>query len=446
MTRSKPELITKHAPSVNGYGVLRSVLQKACLKAGCGLGTLTVLSAQVDPYRLDTPSGHRDGQWLAEHFNRLVGRNKRIHWRGLHYVLVSTTDLTKPNGEPYLNDDANWTWLIDTAGKAARWLGYIPFERITDNRNAAPIIYRKARLRPRALVSIGVDVAIPDVADLEPTPIAEGFEPRQAYAFAIFGEKASLEPVLLPIARAKLADLYLPTGEISDTLIFQIAKDAAADGRPLVMFIVADFDPAGHQMAVSIGRKLQAFRDLHFAKLRFEVVPVALTVEQVRELGLPSSPLKETERRADRWRQAFGVEQTEIDALATLQPDVLREIVEDAFEPYYDDTLEDRVDVAREDWMQRAQAAIDEQVDPEILAGLRTQAAGRLAELASAIADINEQLRLAADGFRLPPIEVPQPEIDEEAERQALVRFGDNWSTATRALIDRKVYGNGNGN
>jgi len=189
-------------------------------------------------------------------------------------------------------------------------------------------------LRPRALVSVGVDVAIPDVADLEPTPIAQGFEPRQAYAFALFGEKASLEDVLLPIARARQADLYLPTGEISDTLIFKIAKDAAADGRPLVMFTVADCDPAGHQMAVSIGRKLQAFHDLFFPKLHFEVVPVALTVEQVRELGLPSSPLKETERRADRWRQAFGVEQTEIDALATLQPAVLREIVEHAFDPY----------------------------------------------------------------------------------------------------------------
>ena len=171
---------------------------------------------------------------------------------------------------------------------------------------------------------------------------------------------------------------------------------------------------------------------------------MALTVEQVTELGLPSSPLKETERRADRWRQAYGVEQTEIDALATLQPDVLREIVEDAFEPYYDDTLEERVDEAREDWLQRAQAAIDAQVDAEILVALREQAT-RFAELGAAINDINEQLRLAADGFRLPAIEVPHPEIDEEVERQALVSFDDNWVAATRALIARKQYGNGHG-
>jgi hypothetical protein len=426
-------------------GALRAILEAACKKTHSGLGDLTVLSAQVDPYRLDTLSAHRDGQWLAHHFNRLVDPTKKIHWRGLHYVLVSTTGIIKPNGELYLNDDANWTWLIDTAGKAARWLGYIPFERITDNRNAAPIIHRKASVKAKAFVRIGIEVTIPDASDLEPTPDAEGFVGRQPYCFAIFGEKASLEDVLLPIARAKQADLYLPTGEISDTLIFKIAKDAAADGRRLVMFIIADCDHAGHQMAVSIGRKLQAFRDLLFPRLRFEVVPVALTVEQVQELNLPSSPLKETERRRDRWRQAFGVEQTEIDALATLRPADLREIVERAFDPYYDRTLDDRVDEARADWIQQAQAAIDEQVDPEILGSLRTEAAGRLAELESVIADINERLRLAADGFRLPVIEVPQPEIDEEAEKHALVSFNDNWVTATRALIARKQYGNGHG-
>ena len=43
-------------------------------------------------------------------------------------------------------------------------------------------------------------------------------------------------------------------------------------------------------MAISIGRKLQAFRDLLFPNLRFEVVPVALSVDQVREFGLPFDP------------------------------------------------------------------------------------------------------------------------------------------------------------
>jgi len=235
---------------VNGYGVLRSVLESARHKEGCGLGDLTVLSVQVDPYRLDTPSGHRDGHWIAEQLDRALG-TRRIHWRGLHYALVAHGNILKPDGSIYRNTDEDWTWLANVAGKAARWLGYISFERITDNRNAPPVIHRKARVIAEAFVSIGLDVTIPDADDLQPKPIAVGFEARQAYQFVIFGEKASLEDVVLPIARARQADLYLSSGEISDTLLYRIAKDAAADGRPLVVFTLADCDPAGHQMPVS---------------------------------------------------------------------------------------------------------------------------------------------------------------------------------------------------
>jgi hypothetical protein len=73
--------------------------------------------------------------------------------------------------------------------------------RLVDNRNADPAIFRKACIAPHRAISVGFEVKIPDVDDLEPTPVAEGFVPRQAFNFVVFGEKASLESVLLPIAR-----------------------------------------------------------------------------------------------------------------------------------------------------------------------------------------------------------------------------------------------------
>jgi hypothetical protein len=73
---------------------------------------------------------------------------------------------------------------------------------------------------------------------------------------------------------------------------------------------------------------------------------VGLTPKQVRELNLPSTPLKEGEKRASPWVEAFGIAQTEIDALLALRPDALREMVENAFASYFDDTLADRVDAA----------------------------------------------------------------------------------------------------
>jgi hypothetical protein len=426
---------------VNGYGVLRSVLEEAHEETGYSRTDLTVLSAQVDPYRLDTPSGHRDGKWAAEQLARAFGETRRTHWRGLHYAIVAQGEIRKPDGTVYCNTDDDWQWLVTVAGKAARWLGYIPFDRITDNRNAEPIVHRKARVEPQAWVSVGVHVNIPDTDDIEPVPGANGFVPRQAFQFVIFGEKGSLQEVLQPLADRYEADLYLPSGEISDSHLYRIAKDADEDGRPLVVFTISDCDPAGHQMPVSIGRKLQALRDLLFPDLRFEVVPAALTVNQVSELDLPSTPLKETERRASRWREAFGVEQTEVDALATLRPDDLREIVDRAFDPYFDLTLESRVSEAEDQWLAAAQAAMSRQIDDDVLSSLREEATRRLDELREQIEQINTHLQLATDDISLPEIDVPEPQIDDEIPRQALVSLDQNWVEATRALIIRKAYG-----
>jgi hypothetical protein len=123
--------------STDGDGRLRARIQAEARDASLPLSGLTVLDKKVDPYRQDTPAGHRDGAWLAEQMAEL-GLTKPIHLRGLHYALVSSTNLTKPNGERYRNDAADWEWLQVEASKAARWLGYVPFDRIVDERNAAP--------------------------------------------------------------------------------------------------------------------------------------------------------------------------------------------------------------------------------------------------------------------------------------------------------------------
>ena len=205
----------------------------------------------------------------------------------------------------------------------------------------------------------------------------------------------------------------------------------------------ADCDPAGHQMAVSIGRKLQALRNLRFPGLAFEVVPVALTVEQVRELRLPSTPLKETEKRADRWREAFGVEQTEIDALATLRPQVLAEIVTAAIAPYFDASLAFRVSEARRKWEVAARKMLHDQIDGEALADVRESAVLRLAELEAEFDDINQQLRMITDGvIELPEVIIPEPQFDEQSARQAsLISSAWSWAKATRALKAHKSYG-----
>jgi hypothetical protein len=130
----------------NGNGILRSILESACAENELHLKDLTVLSDQADPYRRDTEANHRDGQWAGEQLQRFYGPTRPAHWRGLHYaIIMAKRKVRKPDGIIYANTDADWNWLADTAGKAARWLGYIPFDRINDHRNAPPIIHRKAK-------------------------------------------------------------------------------------------------------------------------------------------------------------------------------------------------------------------------------------------------------------------------------------------------------------
>ena len=58
---------------------LRSTLEHACAEERCSASALTVLATQNDPFRVDTPARHRDGQWLAMHAERLGLGDRKIH-------------------------------------------------------------------------------------------------------------------------------------------------------------------------------------------------------------------------------------------------------------------------------------------------------------------------------------------------------------------------------
>jgi len=416
---------------------LRRTLTEAAEQSGCSMTDLTVLSAQNDPFRVDTPAGHRDGAWLAMTARDLGLGDRKIHLRGLHYMVLNQP---KPDGTPYTNTDADWMWLSGTAAKAARFLDYIPFDQITDQRNAAPVVRLFERLDPWPYISVGIHVEIPDADALVPQVGVLDFDGAQPYKLVLVGEKSSLDDVLAPVAEQHQADLFLPTGCLSDTLIHQMARVGADDGRPMVVLYFADADPSGWNMGVEVAAKLQAFSVALFPELEFQVHRVALTPDQVRQYGLPSTPLKATEKRADKWTAAMRVEQTEIDALATLRPDLLRRIAVDAIAPFYDRTLAGRVSQAKTDWRARAQAVVDAASDSEQMDRLRADAAEKLATMRQEIATLNAALRIDADDFVLPEIVVPDPVLNGATHGKPLCDSRWPFAEQRRRLIDSKAY------
>jgi hypothetical protein len=331
--------------------------------------------------------------------------------------------------------------MSEKCAKAARWLGYILFEQIIDARNSEPVIVVRGITPTSPYLTAGLDLEIPEADQLMPRVGIDGFMGVQPYRLVLFGEKTSLEPVLGPIADDHEADLYLPTGEISDTQLRRMASAGAADGRRMVVLCFCDCDPGGWQMPISIGRKLQAFQALDFPELSFEVRRVGLIPDHVRAHGLPSTPLKPTEKRADKWMAAMGVEQTEIDALATLNPELLREIALEAIEPFFDYTLPVRVAAAHARWLEAAQIRLDEQIDQEKLARLRAEAAAKLDTLRDEVDAVNEALRALTDReFDLPEPIVPQPELVAHRNGTPLIDSGWPWVEQTRRLIASKAY------
>jgi hypothetical protein len=164
---------------------LRQALLDAAVDEGCSLKDLTVLAPQNDPYRVDTPARHRDGAWLAMTARELGLGNRKIHLRGLHYMVLGRP---KPDGTPYTNTDEDWLWLSGDAGKAARWLGYLPFDQVLDQRNAAPTVRRFTSPAPYSYITVGVDVDIPNADDFIPRVAVDGFTGAQPYKLVMIGE------------------------------------------------------------------------------------------------------------------------------------------------------------------------------------------------------------------------------------------------------------------
>ena len=194
-------------------------------------------------------------------------------------------------------------------------------------------------------------------------------------------------------------------------------------------------------MPISVARKLQALRDQRFPDLDVQVQPVALTPAQVKEYGLPSTPLKESERRSDRWKAKFGVEQTEIDALAALKPGLLRRLADEAIAPFFDETLWRRCRRAQDDYQSLADEAFAD-IAPDHIGGLVSQAEALRAEIREKVDALNDEM---ADAIRvidlgLPPPEVPKAEVSGDPVAEVIFSTDWHFADASRRLRDRKRY------
>jgi hypothetical protein len=113
----------------------------------------------------------------------------------------------------------------------------------------------------------------------------------------VWTESRSIAGVIEDDCRELAVSLYPAGGFSSLTLVYQAAEainDHAA-GRPVVIFYIGDYDPAGVLIDVTIERELREHlapdADLYFLR-------IGITPGQIESLDLPTKPRKATDRRS----------------------------------------------------------------------------------------------------------------------------------------------------
>jgi hypothetical protein len=152
-----------------------------------------------------------------------------------------------------------------------------------------------------------------------------------------------MNDVLIPIAEEYGAVLMVAGGQFSITNIADLYKRIECLEKPVRLFYLRDFDPAGQTMAKAVGRKIEWFVRTRRPGIDLKLFDIALTHQQCLEYQLPRSPMDRKECYKGRFEEKFGEGATELDALEALRPGVLADIVKEALRPYFDEDLEEDI-------------------------------------------------------------------------------------------------------
>lgn len=157
--------------------------------------------------------------------------------------------------------------------------------------------------------------------------------------------------MLLPLCERYGINLITGSGEQSLTACVNVVKRAEENERPVRILYISDFDPAGASMPVAVARKIEfrLYQEQLSGVLDIQVRPIMLTEDQCIEYRLPRIPIKDTEKRAEKFEERFGEGATELDALEALHPGEFERILTQEIDRYCDDDLDGRIsDVAGE--------------------------------------------------------------------------------------------------
>jgi ParB/RepB/Spo0J family partition protein len=254
---------------------------------------------------------------LDEHRKFLPLTDRRIH-----YALLNDPPLihaSKPESR-YQNSKQSYKALCELLTRA-RLAGKIPVEWIHDP--TRPVVLGRFDRELAPFVRREVDDFLKgyyrDLQQSQPNHIE------------IVGEKNTIDSVIRPLAMEYCIPMTIGRGYCSLPPRDQMAKRFRASGKEkLVILTLSDFDPEGENIAQSFA---QSMRD-DFGINAIELIKVALTAQQVKEMQLPPQmKAKTTSSRCKGFTEKHGDDVFELEAV---RPDRLQAILREKIDGVLD--------------------------------------------------------------------------------------------------------------
>jgi hypothetical protein len=129
----------------------------------------------------------------------------------------------------------------------------------------------------------------------------------------VWCEKDAMQGVIAPTVLDDFGlDLYVSKGQSSASYLYEAAQSIKEDGRPTVVYILADFDPAGFRIA----EKIEAGLREHLPEEQaLRAVRVAVSHEQVLRHNLVTRPVKKSDTDAAEFIRRYGDISCELEAM-----------------------------------------------------------------------------------------------------------------------------------
>jgi hypothetical protein len=247
----------------------------------------------------------------------------RDYWplsdRQIHYKLLNDPPLKNRNKPDsiYKNDASSYHLLTNilTRGRLFR---LIPWEAIGDE------------TRPFTPWDLYSDTSrfIGEQLDGFMEGYFRDYLQSQPNRIEIIGEKLTLGSIIKPIAMKYCIPYTIGRGYASINPRHEMAERYKESGKmKLISLILSDLDPDGDEIAQSFARSMRDDFDIH----RIYPIKVALTMQQVTNLNLPSSPDRKAKPGSVNYKKYVDKYKTDdVWELEALTPQQLQTILDDA--------------------------------------------------------------------------------------------------------------------